>query len=548
MKKSTSCASSARWIGNDKELRTGVTAFKEAVANIGRPLFVVEQSDAPAVTHNGTMIWGSASDIESQGKPLLGFAPPVQPMNLGDPLFKRDLKIKYAYVVGAMANGITSVEMVRAAGEAGMIGFFGAGGLSLGQIESAIDRLGSERDEIPFGINLIHSPNDPQLEEAVVDLYLRKNIRLVSASAYLGLTLPLVYYRVKGIHQTPDGNIICPNHIVAKVSRIEVARKFFAPPPEKLLKALVEQGRISEREAHLAERIPLAQDMTAEADSGGHTDNRPALTMLPTFMALRDEAMQRYCFTAQLRVGLGGGIATPDAVAAAFAMGAAYVLTGSINQACVEADTSQVVREMLAQAEQADVTMAPSADMFEMGVKVQVLKRGTMFAMRAARLYDLYRTYDRYEQIPETVRTTFEKDFLQASFEASWGHTRQFFEQRDKTQIERAERDPKHKMALVFRSYLGRASLWAKSGDPARRIDYQIWCGPAMGAFNAWAKGSILDPPENRHVATIGINLLYGAAGLMRCNWLRSQGIIVPSQAAVFRPMEPAEIQRRMTC
>jgi len=437
--------------------------------------------------------------------------------------------------------------MVRAAGEAGMIGFFGAGGLSLGQIESAIDRLASERDEIPFGINLIHSPNDPQLEEAVVDLYLRKNIRLVSASAYLGLTLPLVYYRVKGIHQAPDGNIVCPNHIVAKVSRIEVARKFFAPPPEKLLKALVEQGRISEREAHLAEQIPLAQDMTAEADSGGHTDNRPALTMLPTFMALRDEAMQRYRFTAQLRVGLGGGIATPDAVAAAFAMGAAYVLTGSINQACVEADTSQVVREMLAQAEQADVTMAPSADMFEMGVKVQVLKRGTMFAMRAARLYDLYRTYDRYEQIPETVRTTVERDFFQASFEESWAQTRQFFEQRDRTQIDRAERDPKHKMALVFRSYLGKASLWAKSGDPARRIDYQIWCGPAMGAFNAWAKGSILDPPENRHVATIGINLLYGAAGLMRCNWLRSQGIIVPSQAAVFRPMEPAEIQRRMT-
>jgi PfaD family protein len=548
VEKSTSNASSARWIGNDKELRTGVTAFKEAVANVGRPLFVVGSSDAPAVTHNGTMLWASAPDIESQGKPLLGFAPPVQPMNLGDPLFKRDLNIRYAYVIGAMANGITSVEMVRAAGEAGMIGFFGAGGLSLGQIESAIERLTSQRDGVPFGVNLIHSPNDPQLEEAVVDLYLRKEIRLVSASAYLGLTLPLVYYRIKGIHQAQDGRIVCPNHIVAKVSRIEVASKFFAPPPEKFLKTLVEQGRITEREAHLAERIPLAQDMTAEADSGGHTDNRPALTMLPTFMALRDEAMQRYQFPSQLRVGLGGGIATPDSAAAAFAMGAAYVLTGSINQACVEADTSHAVREMLAQAQQADVTMAPSADMFEMGVKVQVLKRGTMFAMRAARLYELYRTYDRYEQIPETVRTTVEKDFLQASFEEAWGQTRQFFEQRDRTQIDRAERDPKHKMALVFRSYLGRASLWAKSGDPARRIDYQIWCGPAMGAFNAWAKGSILEPPQNRHVATIGINLLYGAAGLMRCNWLRSQGIIVPSQAAVFRPMEPADIQRRTSC
>ena len=57
---------------------------------------------------------------------------------------------------------------------------------------------------------------------------------------------------------------------------------------------------------------------------------------------------------------------------------------------------------MLAQARQADIAMAPAADMFEMGVKVQVLKRGTMFAMRAAKLYDLYRTYDRLEQIPES--------------------------------------------------------------------------------------------------------------------------------------------------
>ena len=68
-------------------------------------------------------------------------------------------------------------------------------------------------------------------------------------------------------------------------------------------------------------------------------------------------------------------------------MGAAYVVTGSVNQACVESGTSPAVRQMLAEAEQADVAMAPAADMFEMGVKVQVLKRGTMFAMRAAKLY-----------------------------------------------------------------------------------------------------------------------------------------------------------------
>ena len=137
----------------------------------------------------------------------------------------------------------------------------------------------------------------------------------------------------------------------------------------------------------------MAEDVTAEADSrrahrqppGDHAaadDARPA----------RPAAGSSSGYDAPLRVGAAGGIATPAAVAAAFAMGAAYVVTGSVNQACVESGSSDAVREMLAEAEQADVTMAPAADMFEMGVKVQVLKRGTMFAMRAAKLYELYRS------------------------------------------------------------------------------------------------------------------------------------------------------------
>src|SRR5262249_57730294 len=92
-----------------------------------------------------------------------------------------------------------------------------------------------------------------------------------------------------------------------------------------------------------------------------------------------------------LRIGAAGGISTPWSAAAALAMGAAYIVTGSVNQSCVESGTSDAVRKMLAQAQQADIAMAPAADLFEMGVKVQVLKRGTMFPMRAAKLFHLYR-------------------------------------------------------------------------------------------------------------------------------------------------------------
>jgi PfaD family protein len=497
-----------------------------------------------SVCHKGTLTVGDAIQTPSTAYPVIAYVPPLHPKELGDPQFKKVHKLRYAYVAGAMANGITSVRMVEEAGRAGLVGFFGAAGLSLNEIEAAINRLQAQMEKIPFGFNLIHSPMDPELEAATVRLYLKRGIRLVSASAYLDITAPLVLYRVKGIHTDPDGNLICPNKIIAKVSRIEVARKFFSPPPDKLLGQLLEKRLITSQEAILAKQIPLVEDLTAEADSGGHTDNRPALTLLPTMLALRDEMRHLYGYKQAIRIGLGGGIATPVSTAASFAMGAAYVLTGSINQSCIESGTSDTVRQMLAEAEQADVSMAPAADMFEMGVKVQVLKRGTLFPFRAAKLYELYCNYTNFESIPEKQKTLLERDFFRTDFETAWDRTKVYFLNRDPKQIERAEADPKHKMALVFRSYLGQSSNWANTGEPSRKIDYQIWCGPSMGAFNQWVTGSYLEKPENRKIVTVAMNLLLGAAVLTRVNWLRSQGAILPTATERFYPLSFPEIHK----
>jgi PfaD family protein len=441
-----------------------------------------------------------------------------------------------------MANGITSVEMVEEIGRAGMIGFFGAAGLMPNEIEAAIHTLKQRMGAHPFGFNLIHSPTDPELESATVDLYLKQGIKLVSASAYLDLTLPLVYYRVNNLQRDDNGDVVSPNKIIAKVSRVEVASKFLAPPPEKYLRQLVERNMISSDQAEWAAEIPMAEDLTAEADSGGHTDNRPALTLLPIMLALRDEISNHYGYRNTVRVGLAGGIATPDSTAAAFAMGAAYVLTGSVNQSCVEAGTSDTVRQMLAEAHQADVTMAPAADMFELGVKVQVLKRGTMFALRAGKLYELYTRYNSYEEIPSNQREIFQRDFFKCSFQEEWEQTKLFFAERDPKQIQLAEKNPKHKMALVFRSYLGRSSNWANSGDQTRKIDYQIWCGPAIGAFNHWVKGTFLENWQNRRTVTVAMNLMLGAAATTRVNWLRQQRILLPQGVTRFSPLKLREI------
>ena len=353
----------------------------------------------------------------------------------------------------------------------------------------------------------------------------------------------MVRYRVAGIRLDDTGRVVTPNHIIAKVSRVEVATQFFSPPPEEMLQELVRSGEITREQARLAAMVPMAQDVTAEADSGGHTDNRPLVTLLPSLLALRDRIQAQQGYAQQLRVGAAGGMSTPAALAAAFAMGAAYVVTGSINQACVESGSCDAVRKMLSQAEQADTAMAPAADMFEMGVRVQVLKRGTMFAMRAAKLFELYRAFPGLEALPAADRTFVEKQLLRTTLEDAWQSTLEFFRKRDPAQVERAERDPKHKMALVFRSYLGLSSRWANAGEPTRAMDYQVWCGPAMGAFNEWTRGSFLEQPDNRGVVVVARNLLQGAAVTLRLQNLFSQGIRLPESLAGWHPLELDAIQ-----
>ncbi|MAS82265.1 MAG: 2-nitropropane dioxygenase [Legionellales bacterium] len=477
----------------------------------------------------------------------LAFVPKQTIQALGNKQFCQDYNIKYPYMTGAMANGIASVELVEAIAKADMLASFGAAGLSLVEVEKAIQRLQAAIPDKSFCFNLIHSPNEKGHEDAIVDLYLRYGIDLVEASAYMKLTLPVVRYRVKGIHKDIQGNIIVPNRIIAKASRVELASKWFSPPPEKLLKELLAQGAITNEEAELAKKIPMAQDLTVEADSGGHTDNRPAITLLPTMLALRDQIQSQYNYTHELRVGAAGGIATPASALGAFAMGAAYIVTGTVNQACKESGSSDIVREMLANTGQADVTMAPAVDMFEMGVKLQVLKRGSMFAMRGNKLYNLYKKYSSIDEIPSVDRANLEKTIFKMTLEDVWQKTHEFFSERDPVQVEKAKNDQKHKMALIFRWYLGLSSRWANAGVADRQVDYQVWCGPAMGAFNEWTRDTFLATTDRRDVVTVAINIMFGAAVLSRANSILKQGVELAGELIQYQPMQLDTIEKYLT-
>jgi len=514
-------------------------ALLTGLRRINRPLYLLSQDCDSKVMTGAPVTTAKCSD----GELFNGMVFPCALESLGDASFCHDHGIRYPYVGGAMAKGISSVALVEALAKAGMLGFFGAAGLLVDEVETAIDQLENCASGLSYGFNLIHSPNEPELENALVDLYLRRGVTLVEASAFLALTPALVRYRTHGLTRDTEGQVIAPNRIIGKVSREEVAAKFFAPPPERFMQDLVASGQLSAEQAEMAAEIPMAQDVTVESDSGGHTDNRPALALFPTIQAQRNVCQKQYNYKEPLRVGLGGGIATPASAAAAFALGAAYLVTGTVNQACVESGTCDEVRQMLADTRQADVIMAPSGDMFEMGVNVQVIKRGTMFSMRAAKLYDLYRAHKSIEDLPVAEREKLEKTVFRKSLDQVWEETSSYFEQRDPRQLERAGRDPKHKMALVFRWYLGQSPVWANKGVSDRKLDYQIWCGPAMGAFNEWVRGSYMEVTDQRRVATVAMNILFGAAVLMRASQLKLQGVNLEDEAELTAPLEIEQIK-----
>jgi PfaD family protein len=520
------------WQGPLNSIAFAEKDIKAKLLNLEQPCYVVRKQEQIGITNEGEL----GDSAETATVETLTAVPPLLPQQLGDRSFLESHGLKYAYSSGAMATGIASEDLVIALGKAKMLGSFGAGGLMPSRIEEAIQRIQQALPNGPYAFNFLHNPKEPPLERSTVDLYLKHGVNTVEAAAFMNLTPNIVYYRVAGLSLNSSNKIVIKNRVIGKISRRELATRFMQPAPAKILKQLIAQGLITELQAKLAEQVPMADDITVEADSGGHTDNRPLVCLFPSILELRNDIQAQHNYPNRIRVGAAGGIATPQSALAAFMMGADYIVTGSMNQSCVEAGTSVHTKNLLAQADMADVLMAPAGDMFEMGVKVQVLKRGTLFPMRAQKLFDLYKTYPAIEAIPADETEKLEQQILQKPIDKVWQETVAYFSERDPEQINKAIDDPKRKMALIFRWYLGQSSRWANRGEKGREMDYQIWCGPAMGAFNDWVRGSSLEKPENRRVAEVAHSMMTGSAFLYRLQNLKLQGLSISGSLNHYSP------------
>ncbi len=473
-----------------------------------------------------------------QGYSEQGMLPPLYPEWLGSREFQQKHSVRFSYVGGAMARGIASSEMVIALAKIGCLGFLGSAGLPIQRVEQEFTTITNALSGggLSWGCNLIHTPAHLHSEEELVDLFFKYSVQRVSAAAFMNITPSLVRYMAKGLTQLSDGTIQRQHYIFAKISRAEVATHFMSPPPEDFLNQLLSDKSITAQEAALARQLPVAEDITIESDSGGHTDYRPLGALFPVIQDLKNRLEKQYSYQTPIRLGAAGGLGTPQSVAAAYALGADYVLIGSVHQSSVESGLSALGKEMLATVEFADTISTPSADMFEIGGKVQVLKKGNFMGLRGNQLLDIYNRYSSIDAIPQKVREGIERSIFKAPLQEIWEVTQKFFNEINPKEVTHANENPKYKMALIFRWYLGNSSKWAITGEESRKADFQIWCGPAMGAFNSWVTGTFLEPVSQRTVTQIALNLLEGAAYVTRAQQLRSYGVSIPSAYTHYTP------------
>ena len=114
----------------------------QAVPFVREPIHIVQE---PASGRLGLARGGDViPDAQVNGVPtypLVGVLPSLFPEWLGDRAFLEAHRVRFPYVTGAMANGIATTDLVIAMARAGMMGFFGAAGLTVDRIAEGLDRI-----------------------------------------------------------------------------------------------------------------------------------------------------------------------------------------------------------------------------------------------------------------------------------------------------------------------------------------------------------------------------------------------------------------------
>ncbi|MCP5006300.1 MAG: SDR family NAD(P)-dependent oxidoreductase, partial [Planctomycetes bacterium] len=155
-------------------------------------------------------------------------------------------------------------------------------------------------------------------------------------------------------------------------------------------------------------------------------------------------------------------------------------------------------------------------DMFELGAKVQVVKKNTEFPKRANKLYQLFTQYASLEAIPASNRKDLETEYFKRSLEEVWKEISEYKQKKNPEQLQEAEENERLRLRLIFQWYFAHSTSVTLEGRLEEKDNFQIHCGPALGSFNQWVQGTRYEHWKNRHVDGITEILFTQACSLLQ--------------------------------
>lgn len=300
-------AAPVRWLDNMREL----SARAERIYEVGprdslTKFFATLGVTVTAVTQVPEAL--AALGPRSASRPL-----EVRPESLGSAGFRRDHNVCLACVADGDGLGGAGPEMVIRLGKAGLLSYLNTDLANFDQVADAVERVRSVLGSgAPWGVSVGHDSGDPGRASRLIGLLDDLDVPSIEVS---GLSRPLpslARYRLAKAGGSPGG----PRRVLVKVSCIDDAAAWLARPAATGAASRAAANGESARAAGTA----MADDICVTAGLG----------LLTAVTRLRDER------GLSARVGLAGDLGTAEAVAAAFAAGADFVVTDSVNQCTVD--------------------------------------------------------------------------------------------------------------------------------------------------------------------------------------------------------------------
>ena len=435
-------------------------------------------------------------------------------MALGSNLFRQNYQAKYAYMVAGLQGGAMSYEMLKTLRINNILGFLGTSIVPLADTLRIVEAAKQDHLPMPYGLTVMYDQLVAIREEQVLALAAKNDIPYIEAVGYLQPSTALVRYKFSQVAQSATGKAYSPRKIFARASRPEIAQMFLSPPSAKVLAQLTAEGVLTPQQAEMAKQLPIADELIIEGNSGWNYLEYTPEVLLPLIENLRDQLLEEHQLNHRAGLGVAGDIGSPHSAVTAFMLGADFVVTESVNCCTQQAALSAEAKDMLQAASVQDIEYAPSLHQFELGGKEKVLRKGVFFPARAGKLYELYQSHASIDEIGAKDKEKLAERYFKLPLAQVWEEAKTQICLQDQALIQKAEANPKYKMALMFRWYLWRGWQAALSGEPDNKVNYHISCSPALGACNHWLKGTGMENWQNRDVVALADKIMADTAAL----------------------------------